>query len=203
MSNYSPQFTNSEQVKIYLQGKAFNNNKQQLNNLNSSQVDSLNDQILNKFIVDAESEVQLDLSRQFVIPLTNSNNQPFNTCPQQTQLIISRMATWMSCIIILKVYFGKSEGVRGGSYVDYCIEEYQRLKFAVTGINEHGQYIQPPLQNLLLNSHASYRSAAGAPAPLSVGMGVRSRDNAAQSRRKLVDLNKSIYWGYGTFNRGW
>ena len=92
MSNYSPQFTNSEQVKIYLQGKAFNNNKQQLNNLNSSQVDSLNDQILNKFIVDAESEVQLDLSRQFVIPLTNSNNQPFNTCPQQTQLIISRMA---------------------------------------------------------------------------------------------------------------
>ena len=195
MANYTYMFTNPGQVKQYLANKAFSNSRSGGNTV----LDGITPQELDKFICDAESQVQLDLSRQFTIPLVAANGQPFDTTPQQTQLIISRMATWQSCIIILSVYFGRSEGVRGKSYLEDCEREYEKLSIQVTGINSHGQYIQPPLQDLQLNSHASYRSEAGAPAPLSVRIGLSSRDNSAVTRRKLTNLNKSIWRGRGRF----
>lgn len=196
MANFRPQYTNAGQVKIYLQGKVFANGKQS----GTSFIDSITPQAFNKFIVDAETWVATELSRQYVVdPFMNENGQPFNTLPQRTQLTIQGLCTWKACEIILDIYFGKSEGTRGQSYTDHCIEQYQKLLMQAEGIDEHGQYSKTPLPGLMLNKNASYRSDAGSPSPRSIGLGVASYDNSSITRSKLTNLNKSLWRGRGRF----
>ncbi len=193
MSQYIPAYTNSEQVRIYLKNKAFSGNK------NQNPLDGITPEELIKYTVDAENQVENELSRQYVVPFQNSNGQAFNTLPQRTQLIISNLCTWKAVKIILMVYFGGSEGTRGTTYLDYAQEQYDEIMMQAEAKDEHGQYSKIPLPGLMLNPHASYRSDAGAPRPRTVVLGVASFDDSAQSRRKLTNLNKSIWRGRGRF----
>lgn len=191
MASFKPQYTNSGQVRLYLRKKA-------LLNPNRYGSDALSTQEINKFIVNAEVRVENDLSKQYVIPFSNINGGGFSTLPQRAQISIQELATWKAVLLILEVYWGDSDGVRGQTYVEYCREQYESLLEQAKGIDKHGQYMDTPLEGMLLNPNASYRTQAGAQAPLAVAVGRRSCDYAAQSRRKLTNLNKSLW--YGNYN---
>lgn len=192
MASFKPLYTNSGQVKLYLRKKA-------LFNINRNGSDALSTQEINKFIVNAEVRVENDLSKQYAIPFSNTNGGDFSTLPQRAQITIQELATWKAVLLILEVYWGDTDGVRGETYVDYCREQYESLLQQAKGIDDHGQYMDTPLEGVKLNPHASYRTQAGAQAPLSVAVGRTSCDYAATSRRKLTNLNKSLW--YGNFNR--
>lgn len=195
MANFKPQYTNSAQVKLYLRRKV------DYGLSTPDMIDSLTNQQINAFIVNAESRVEIDLSRQYLVPFNGGTNTPFSELPQGTQVFIQEMCTWKAVSLILATYFGQSEGDRGKAFQVNCIEQYDTLYQQAAGINEHGQYLYPPLSGLALNSNAAYRTTAGAQAPKSTGVGDGAFTNSNITRGKLTNLNKSLLYGYGKFNK--
>ncbi len=189
MANFKPLYTNSGQVKLYLRKKA-------LFNVNRNGSDALTTQEINKFIVDAEARVEIDLSKQYVIPFSNEDGGAFSTLPQNSQVMIQNLATWKTVLLILQVYWGDSEGVRGTTFVEYCIEQYNSLLKEAKGLDDHGQYLTTPLLSVKLNPNASYRTQSGAQSPISAVVGGTACDDSSRTRRKLTNLNKNFWYGF-------
>ena len=200
MANFRPRYTNVGQVKLYLRRKA------SYGLAEPDEIDSLTTQQINAFITQAEARVGIDLSRQYVVPFVGLNNSPFSTLPQDTQLFIQEMCTWKAVLLILSVYYGSSEGVRGDKFIVLSDREYLVLLNQAKGLDENNQYMLPPLNGLLVNPHASYRTAAGAQSPRSPTLGSRAHDASAVVKGKLTDLNKSLLYGWippGAGRRNW
>lgn len=200
MANYKAQYTNVAQVQLYLRRKADYGLAQ------DTILDAITPQQIKAFIVNAEARVETDMSRQYIIPFQNTNGGAFNTLPQNTQVRIQEMCTWMAVWLVLSIYYGSSEGDRGEAFAKACETQYKILFTQATGKDSHGQYKYTPLLELALNPNAAYRSDAGAQAPLTAVVGACAFDDANITKRKLTNLNKSLLYGWiapvpGRFNR--
>jgi hypothetical protein len=196
VANFKPRYTNAGQIKLYLRKKASYG-------LSAPDVmDSITTQQINAFITQAEARVGIDLSRQYLIPFVGTGNTEFSTLPQDTQLFIQEMCNWKTVLLILEVYYGNSDGVRGEDFKRSCNEQYMVLLNQAKGLDENNQYMYPPLDGLALNPNASYRTVSGAASPKSVAIGSSSCDNANNTKNKLTNLNKSLLYGWRSFGRG-
>lgn len=190
MANIQPKYTTVDQVKLYLRGKTSSRAS------NYNEYDSLTTAQIKSFIVKGESRVEIDLSRQYNIPLVSSITGTFEGLPDSTQIFINEMCTWRTLDLILTIMFGSSDGVRGKEFRESCVMQYKVLLSQAKGLDKHGQYIYPPLQGLLLNPDASYRTVAGAQTPKVATVGVRARDLTNITRGKLSNMNKSLVYGW-------
>ena len=189
MANLKPRYTNSSQIKLYLRSKA----NYGLGGENI--MGSLTNPQINAFIINAEARVEIDLSRQYIIPFVGVNGAAFSTLPQGTQVFLEEMCAWKAVYLILKSYYGTSEGDRGVAYTDSAEKLYEELKVQALGLDKNQKFLESPLVGLALNPNTLYRSPQGAQAPSTAIIGSRARDNLSVTRGKLTNLNKSILWG--------
>lgn len=196
--NYTPRYTSIEQVKQVLAGKvAF-----------GSSPDEVSDNELLNIIEDAEAQLNVELSRQYTTPLVAINMATGSPIPlsdiefPDTLKQINKMATLLSALYLLETYFGDSEGVRGGKFIEQYQKRYDRVTNTIYGKDDKsGQYWNPPLKGLLLNPEASYY-LPGIPAPRTARIGIRSGSYGQQVQVRLINgISNWWYRGYwfGTY----
>lgn len=188
MSDLVPLYTNAAQVKSYIGNKA-NYDTQVPNG------QPLTTAKINKFIIDAEVDVERELSKQYVTPFQTTDGQPFVNLPRTSLVIIQNICSYLAASKILRIYFGISEGVRGHDYAIELERLYRNSLKDIVTRDGNGNFTGTPLPGMALNANALYRTDAGIPAPMSVSIGGSTNNNINRTRRKLADLNKSIYFG--------
>lgn len=196
-SLYQPRYTSVEQVMLDLKSKVrFGNSNQ----------DSVSDNQVLDVIKKAESKIELKLSRQYITPLIGVNEQgvyiPYEDIPYDSTIdYITKLCTLQACILMMQTYFGRSEGVRGDSYLD----QYQKeLKEELDNINEKdpktGQWLNPPLAGLAVNKLASFfQPGVAMPMVARVGATSCSYGNQVLARQ----INGVRNWWYGRGGGWW
>ena len=180
-----PSYSNAPQVRLYLKNKVVADAEKQQKSITTAEIKS--------FIISAESEVENELSKIYLIPFQTTTGQPFSQLPKTSQVILQNLCTYMAVSKILKIYYGLSEGVRGADYLKVIDEMYENIKYHLVKKDNKGVYISDVLPGLMLNPKASYRSASGIPAPMVAGIGNKGNTATARTLSKLANLNKSFY----------
>lgn len=196
-SLYYPRYTSIEQVMLDLKSKV------RFGNINQ---DSISDNQILDVIKKAESKIELKLSRQYITPLIGIDAQgvyiPYKDIPYDSTIdYITKICTLQACILMIQTYFGRSEGVRGDSY----LEQYQNeLKDELASINEKdpktGQWLNPPLNGLAVNKLASFfQPGVAIPMVARVGATSGSYGNQVLARQ----INGVRNWWYGRGGGWW
>ena len=189
---FEPYYTTLENVKLCLQGKIKDSNI-----LNELYCDYLGDSQIKYFINKAEAQIEQELSRQYIVPLRGLQDEPFNQITdKRTYFVVHELANLKSCILILDNFFGDSEGVRGKAFSKNLKTEYDLLLDSAIGLDYSNQYKFTPLPAIKLNPKASYRSEAGAQAPMTPFLGKCSGDNVQRVSRHInTNIDKSLWYG--------
>jgi hypothetical protein len=188
---YVPSYTNLNLVKLRLRGKV---------TFDNTDPGYVTDEEALNYIQDAESEIETRLNRQYVIPFVSSENLPFSEITSRhTIQRIQTLCTIMSAILIMPVYFGRSEGVRANDYIDNEEKTLERkLKELTEWDPKSGSWLSIPMEDLKQNPKASFYSQ-GAPAPHTVTLGIRAHDLGSRVIRRITDPTRNIWGGNGWY----
>jgi hypothetical protein len=196
-SLYSPQYTSLEEVKLELEGKI------NFDNVNPTAVSD--NEVLDN-IEDGEAAIELKLSRQYLTPfvgwdaITGMPDIPFdNIVPKSTIKYITKLCLLKTCILIMQTVFGKSEGVRGSTYLATYEAELKALLDEIVQVDEKsGQYLSPPLPGLAWNPYASW-FRPGIPMPRTAVIGIASGSYGNQILGRQPNAVSNWFfrgWGY-------
>lgn len=159
-SLYSPKYITLEMVKQDLDGKVT------FSNTNSKYFSD--NEILNN-IGRGEAWIERILSRQYIIDpaLMGTNGEPFIEITNSSTInAIQQLCLVKTCIFILIVTFGRSEGVRGETYIDNYKNLLAELEVDTLGKDKKSnQYLFPPFPGLRQDPQSSFYQK-GAPFPL-------------------------------------
>jgi hypothetical protein len=140
-------YTKVERVKQKLQGKV------KFGAAGSTDDNHLNPDLLNELVVEAETQLQLDLMRRYNIPLQPVNGGAFSSLPDNTRVILTMMAELLSMIRILETDFGRGTNANGDKYRDSLEKRYQSLLKPLMECRKDSQnaWLNPPLEALQLS----------------------------------------------------
>ncbi len=200
ISLYDPRYTSLQEVKLELQDKV---------NFSNVNPEGVSDNEVLDNIEDAESTVELELSRQYLTPFqgidTSGTLIPYDSIvPKSTIKYINKMCLLQTCILLMQTLFGKSEGVRGSTYLENYEAQLEKMLNKIIGVDEKsGQYLYPPFPGLALNSHASYfRRGIEMPGAAVIGSRSGSYTNQVVSRLPNGVSNWFVRgWPFGCFRR--
>jgi hypothetical protein len=202
MSNtslYEPKYVSLEAIKWDLEDKVFFSN---------SKGDGISDNEVLDCIEEAESIIELQLSRQYLIPFQGFTAQctlvPFNQITNKsTKKYINKLCSLQTAILLMQTIFGRTEGVRGDDYREnYQKQLDDQLEFVFGKDPKTGEYLYPPLPELALNKNASY-FRAGIYSPLIAGVGVASNSYGNQVLARQIN-GVQTFWMYSrNGNRRW
>jgi hypothetical protein len=199
VSLYEPKYISLQAIKFDLEGKVFFSNTQQ---------NGISDNDVLDCIEEAESIIELELSRQYVIPfqgITYSGTLvPFSQITNKsTKKYINKLCSLQTSILLMQTVFGRTEGVRGTDYRDTYQEQLERqLEYVYGKDKKTGEYLYPPLPELALNSHAAYFKPGIYP-PLIAGVGVASGSYGNEVLRRQIDGVQSFWIFSRRGRRGW
>lgn len=114
--------------------------------------------MLKILIEQAEGDVELELARRYAVPLQTKDGKEFKLLPERpTKQVISTLCELKSIMRVMTTDFGKGTAVAGDKYYDGQKKIYDELMGKVTNLREHegqktfGQWLYPPLPNLMVN----------------------------------------------------
>jgi hypothetical protein len=118
----------------------------------------MSDDLLAQLIVDAETEVEADLSSRYAVPFVTIQGGPFRTLPDHSQRAIRTAVEFKAVILILGTDFGRSSPVNGEGYLRFASEQYETYVRKLLGQNQEGANAgrfkyAPPIEGLRLAPH--------------------------------------------------
>lgn len=113
-------------------------------------------QLLNRLILEAEGQVELDLSPRYDIPFSYDSGddvaQPFDLLPSSSQDYVRTLCELMSVIRIMETDFGRAGPSDGAKYTENTQGRYNKMVKQLTQRREDDQrWVFPPLLGLRLN----------------------------------------------------
>lgn len=196
-SLYSPKYITLEMVKQDLDGKVT------FSNTNSKYLSD--NEILNN-IGRGEGWIERILSRQYIIDpaLMGSDGRPFIEISNSSTINdIQQLCLVKTCIFILIISFGRSEGVRGDTYLENYRELLDELERDVLGKDEKSnQYLFPPFPGLMQDPQSSFYQK-GAPFPMVSVIGVRSISQNGRLNERAIEgqINPFRNWFFNNAGR--
>ena len=141
-----------EDVRIRLIGKVrFTTDVNEENKMHES--------LANRLILEAEGQVELDLSPRYAAPFQTIDGTAFKNLPDNpTKNVLRTLCELQSCMRILENDFGAGTAIDADKYVKKLKERYdeivsERLLAKRKGKEETQQWSFPPLKSLKLNWH--------------------------------------------------
>jgi hypothetical protein len=188
---FTPTYTAPETIMLELTGKVtFSESDKQY----FAEVEVL------EIIEEAEAYIELELSRQYIIPFVGPSGEAFNqiTVPK-TIKIITKLCTLYACVLLMSGAFGKREGVRGGNYIELYQKLYDDFLQKITDKDpQSGQWRNPPLRGLAQNPFSSYYQPGVQPSFV-VRLGSATCSLNEQVRRRDIKINGN--WWYAPNRR--
>lgn len=138
-----------EDVRVRLIGKVkFTEDEQDENRMHVS--------LANRLILEAEAQVEMDLSPRYASPFQGINGEAFLKLPTNTREIIRTLCELKAVIRVLETDFGTGTAVDGDKYIRRIEDRYnkiinERVLAKVPGMEDQKQWAIPPLQGLKLN----------------------------------------------------
>ena len=196
-SIYSPKYITLQMVKQDLDGKVT------FSNTNAKYLSD--NEILNN-ISRGEGWVERILSRQYIISpsLMGTDGQPFNEITNSSTVNnIQQLCLVKTCIYVLIVSFGRSEGVRGETYLENYRELFNELEIDTLGKDpKSNQYLFPPFPGLMLDPQASfYQKGAPFPVASTIGRCPTSANGRLNQRAVEGQINPFRNWFYNNMGR--
>lgn len=166
--------------------------------INDSEKDSLNQNDLQEFVLDAEAQIEEDLNKFYLIPFQETDGGDFDTIYEPTQRYIRRLILWNAVETVLEDELGRKNLSRGGDYIDNVKGRYNKEIERIMALRSNGMPERPPLKGLALNA-ASLVYNTTFPTPRVVELGQCSGSRGEYAKRHSIDPRRSwqFYTGYG------
>lgn len=118
--------------------------------------------LLNRLIVEAESQVEQDLSTRYAAPFVTVDGGAFSQLPERpTRFILKTLCELMAVLRVLETDFGRGSGIDGSKYGENLMKRYNRMVFGdpdlkIAGLvsireNSFNTFSTPPLPRLMSN----------------------------------------------------
>jgi hypothetical protein len=140
-------YTKTERIKQKLQGKV------KFGGPGDTDPNKMSADLLTELIVEAETQLQLDLMRRYNIPLQPINGGSFSNLVDNTRVIITMMAELLSVIRVLETDFGRGTAANGDKYMSGLQKRYDAILKPLMEYRKDSQnaWLNPPLEGLQLS----------------------------------------------------
>jgi len=151
-----------EDVRIRLIGKVrFTDDESEENKMHTS--------LANNLILEAETQVEQDLSPRYAAPFVHETGSKFETLPDISKNSIKTLCKIKSVILILETDFGSGTAIDAEKYIGRLEKRYTKILTEqilpkVKGAEDSRQWANPPLPGLKknwFNTHADDGFAGG------------------------------------------
>lgn len=113
-------------------------------------------QLLQDLILQAEGEVEFDLSPRYMAPFQTDDGQPFKKLVDRpTKQVIRTLCVVRAVMKVLETDFGRGSATKGSTYYDDLSKSYENLlkKQIQTKEDSFNIFMYPPMPGLMLNYH--------------------------------------------------
>lgn len=113
--------------------------------------------LLTRLVLEAEGQVEMDLSERYESPFQAMDCSPFSALPDTTQNILRTLCELLGVIRVLETDFGKGSGINADAYTKISQDRYDKLIVKLLSRRSKDDpftpFIYPPLPQLKTNYH--------------------------------------------------
>jgi hypothetical protein len=190
MTTQTPRYITLQDVKIRLIGKV------EFDEGTLSQNDDvyvLSDELLIDFICQAESEVEVDLSKIYTVPFVTFDTPPLpylNLAPTALNFLRKLFIT-KSCLIVMDTEYGNDTGVKGQSFIANLTRQYDNSIKNMMKRTPEGRFETPPVYGLSVNNN---RFMADKVLSAPTAMVLEQFDSLGYANSRMTDPSRSIFY---------